>query len=647
MNNILVEQSQQLFASLEIEVFKMPNKRTWMDYGAVEHFLTEEIETDENAVPMDLVKHYLEAFYCLCEAEDWERAYQILIVEIVCYGHKKSLARHLYEWSYHEKLYKIYNKLLGKLPINEEAIIWKFLAGYYLYRGQYEKAVEFCEKSLAIFKQEEYYSEYQQTRILNNLGSIYTSLVKYVKAKEFYHNSLEIALKLPEKEWQADILSNIGTLEARLGNYQTARDYYQKSLRLYQETDDLLGKADVLANLGQLECSNKQYDKAIDFLESSLRIAKNIHASLTQEIILYNLALVNHETGGYETAIQLYQNCIASCRKTRNFSLLLLSLKNLGNSYSVLGEYNQAHNYYFEALSWAEYLQKDYDKAGILDYIITLYENQNEYSNVIEYCQKYLELAKIIDDLYLQFYILGRLIAVYHKLQEFETALDYCQESLKIAEKIEDKQRKSSALINLGYICLDLQRYDSAVEYYQEALNIYRDIFDNSDYENQEIALKDIEIALKNIGYCYCMQSEYNQAIEAYTNLFNLYENTQNHQGKLEALGFLAWTEFQLQNYQQVIKHSQHILELPQENENNFYRVYYGYYYQGKALMELQNFVQGLELFEQAYPLLLEIQVDIAEFKDDCDYVLDTYQDLLDNQIKERLNLLIEQLSHS
>lgn len=122
MANNLNKPGQLLFANWDINLDKVPIEQ--LDhYIAVENYLTDNDEPPPDAAPIEQVRGYLEAFYHLCEVEDWEKASAILSLRLNTSTNEK-LHDQLDTWGYYHELVNLYSKILGKLSSSWDAIFF-------------------------------------------------------------------------------------------------------------------------------------------------------------------------------------------------------------------------------------------------------------------------------------------------------------------------------------------------------------------------------------------------------------------------------------------------------------------------------------------------------------------------------------------
>ncbi|WP_353737611.1 MULTISPECIES: tetratricopeptide repeat protein, partial [unclassified Microcystis] len=64
------------------------------------------------------------------------------------------------------------------------------------------------------------------------LGNVYYSLGEYQKAIEFHQQSLAITREIGDRGGEAASYNNLGTVYRSLGEYQKAIEFYQQSLAI-------------------------------------------------------------------------------------------------------------------------------------------------------------------------------------------------------------------------------------------------------------------------------------------------------------------------------------------------------------------------------------------------------------------------------
>ena len=96
-----------------------------------------------------------------------------------------------------------------------------------------------------------------------NLGIAYRSVGEYEKARELFEESLAILKEIGDRNGKArTCYVNLGTVYLSTGEYEKARELFEKSLAIHKEIGDRNGEAACYGNLGTVYESVGEYEKA-------------------------------------------------------------------------------------------------------------------------------------------------------------------------------------------------------------------------------------------------------------------------------------------------------------------------------------------------------------------------------------------------
>ncbi|WP_370476478.1 tetratricopeptide repeat protein [Tamlana flava] len=253
------------------------------------------------------------------------------------------------------------------------------------------------------------------------------------------------------------------------------------------------------------------------------------------------------------------------------------SLRFLGNTYAVQGNYNEALKFFYSSHEILEALD---DKKGLT----TTYNN------------------------------IG---SIYYELGNFTKALEYELKGLKLAEENDDKVNLARLSNNLGNVFIRQKNNEKALEYYTYSLNIKKDLGDKYSlthtYNNLGLAhqnLKNYDLSLSNFLKSAEIAEEINDSrseARAYSNIGEMY----NAQGKFsEALEYL--------NRSMTMHHE--IGDREGMISTYLYRGGGTYFHQGKYLLAGDD-------CKKSFDLATEMGVLIAK-KEACDCLSKVYEKL-------------------
>ncbi|MBW4666431.1 MAG: tetratricopeptide repeat protein [Cyanomargarita calcarea GSE-NOS-MK-12-04C] len=261
------------------------------------------------------------------------------------------------------------------------------LVDAYRFLGNYAKAIEYGQQSLAIVQKHSNDSlaqilsnavtpkslELIKERVLINLGDNYFALGNYAKAIEYYHSGLVIAQRLQSPLGTWTLLNKVGRVYYALGDYAKAIDYQQQSLAAWQTINDSVreqGRGQALGDLGRVYYALGDYAKAIAYQQQSLAIARTVKDRRAEGQSLGNLGLAYLNQGDYAKAIDYQQQWLAIARQIKDRESEGAALNNLGYALYKKGNLALAEKTLLEGITVLESLRgklEDINKVSIFD----------------------------------------------------------------------------------------------------------------------------------------------------------------------------------------------------------------------------------------------------------------------------------------
>ncbi|MDJ0516734.1 MAG: tetratricopeptide repeat protein [Trichodesmium sp. MO_231.B1] len=406
--------------STTIKSIKPRPKRS--HYRAVINWLME-YKPYANTSNLEKVKGYVEAFHHLCQAEDWDRASQLIFIRLNT-PTKEEFHKQLYTWGYYQRQVEIYTQLLSfsELSLQARATILMNLGKANIALVNFDKAIEYLKQSLRIAQ--EIKSSEEEEEVRGNLGRAYLSkgnfatgkdlvgnfdaAVEFDRAWNYFQKSLKISLEIKDRYREGSALGEIGTFYGVSQKYDQAIDYYQKQLAIGKQIQNLSLEARAKCNLGIVYCELKDYEKAIEFSQSSLAIARELQDSQLETGNIKNLGFIERRLGNHTKAIELSQKLLVTAKETNNISIENLALGDLAKIYYSQGDGEKATD--------------NYDKA------IELYQQSLSLVNKFQSSQEETVL-------FLKYSILLNLGEIYTAKKDYVKAVDYLKNIFFAAEK--------------------------------------------------------------------------------------------------------------------------------------------------------------------------------------------------------------------
>ncbi len=190
--------------------------------------------------------------------------------------------------------------------------------------------------SLKIFKQvlKNTKSKKYILESLYGIKEIYYKKEDFNKAMDFSLKTLKLAIRLNDKEKEAETYKVIGNIYYFNFNDNIAKEYYEKALKIYEEINDDKGKACLYVNIGNIYSENnikksfEYYEKALKISEKNWWLTLIIPLNINKGIMLNFLGDINgalyseRTSAGLALAINDYES--ATTAFTVLFELQLL-----------------------------------------------------------------------------------------------------------------------------------------------------------------------------------------------------------------------------------------------------------------------------------------------------------------------------------
>jgi CHAT domain-containing protein/Leucine-rich repeat (LRR) protein len=237
--------------------------------------------------------------------------------------------------------------------------------------------------------------------------------------------------------------------------------------------------------------------------------------------ILNQMGFIARRLGDWQQALNYYNQALVQIRYLPDRPQKATILNNIGALYYALGEKQQAINYYNQVLSLVreidgspeEGLHQRIVEATALSNIGLAYNDLGERQQAIEYFNRALPLLQAAGDRTKEATILNNIGIVYYDLGEKQTALDYYKQALDLRQKAGDRRGEANSLNNVGNTYSELGKLEKAEEYFNQALPLFRTVGDRpgealtlynrailkGDRGNLIAALTDIETSIKII----------------------------------------------------------------------------------------------------------------------------------------------------
>lgn len=279
------------------------------------------------------------------------------------------------------------------------------------------------------------------------------------------------------------------------------------------------------------------------------------YASDTNYLNLLNELAYKLYTINPDTTILLGQKSLAMCKTAEYEQGAVEAMRNIGISYYLKGDYNQALSYYFDALEIAEKIRYKKGVGRLYNNIASIYSNQGKYPEALENHFKALKIREEIGDKQGIAASLNNIASVYSNEGKYDEALKIHLKSLKQKEEIGDKQGIAYSFSNIAGVYSNQKKYSESLESHFKSLKIREEIGDKHG----------IAWSLNNIANIYSEQGKNVESIENYLRASKIQEEIGDKQGFATAFQGLGNSYFALKKYDKALIYELKGLQISQE----------------------------------------------------------------------------------
>lgn len=224
----------------------------------------------------------------------------------------------------------------------------------YLARGDSLRALNYLNQAMALAKGSD-----REAGICNSIGILYTNQRDYAKAVEFFERGLGIAVERNDKFKQAEILLNVGVAYQFQKSHQAALNSFHKSLQIAKEIDYSELIVPIEQGRGAVLRAQGQYKEALDALDRALESARRMGNKTRIAELLWRKSEVQLAKGDFSISIENATDAIKLAEQLSLRNVRYLALTNLGKAYRAAGQLGPAIQMFKEATAQIEGMRNE------------------------------------------------------------------------------------------------------------------------------------------------------------------------------------------------------------------------------------------------------------------------------------------------
>lgn len=289
-------------------------------------------------------------------------------------------------------------------------------------------------------------------------------------------------------------------------------------------------RTEVALRLGSFAEVTGEYTVAIVAATEALQLAATTQTPAQQaaSYLLWGQALLRQ--GKYEEAQEKFQLSQTQALTHLLPQIVADSLRFLGVIASDLGQFDQAKQYYEEALPLYHKLEDKRGESTVLNNLSIVAHAQNQLVAAMTHWEQARLIHQAIGDREGTARVLTNLSSVCLDLGEFEKGLAYSQEALTICREIDLRFGQGFNLINLSLFSFHLQADQQADIFSQAAMKLAQEI--------ESLPLEGM--ALKDRAYLLMQQQQWAEANETYQQALSIWQQLAQPLQLLEVQAGLA-----------------------------------------------------------------------------------------------------------
>ncbi|MCK9420978.1 MAG: tetratricopeptide repeat protein [Bacteroidales bacterium] len=279
--------------------------------------------------------------------------------------------------------FKRVSTLSETLRLPDDPVVAECIGSCYKGIGDNQRAVEFFQKTLEIYKNKgienerynpvfslgmiyaewgwdeqalENYNKALKIQIahndsigsaftLVNMAGIYGKSLGNEKAMEYFDIALNIFKKLKNPRGIGYTLNGIGQYFKSVEKYDSALASFNEAISNYQQIQYWEGMAFVYGNMGEIFMKEKNYRIALSCFTRSLQLADSSKSEIARGTALTALGKICQQTGQLNKALTLFHQSL-EIAVSRNFKEAMSdNYLELSKLYKQLGQFNMAFDY--------------------------------------------------------------------------------------------------------------------------------------------------------------------------------------------------------------------------------------------------------------------------------------------------------------
>ncbi len=331
--------------------------------------------------------------------------------------------------------------------------------------GNFDEAIDHLGEALKL--SDEIQETYSKVEALLGLGNVYITIGILDQAVTYYNNALNIAQDNGFGDLVAKVLNNLGTLHEDINNYSVALDYYQKALDKTLEINFKYGQGIASINMANVHLSLGNIDESIKFVTNAIEYGKSDGRTLLLAHAYHSIGSIYQKKEEYSQSIKYLLLGAKKALECKDLFILFRIEIELGNSYDLMDQFEDAQQFYQKALDRAREVGMDEMMPRIYEQMALFYEKHHMGSETLKYFKAYNNANKDVEEKRRKERI---------KSIDYQSRLSVSLEETKVYRQLTSELRKSyesmHVLSNIGQSITSMLKLDDIFEQLYDNVNL-------------------------------------------------------------------------------------------------------------------------------------------------------------------------------
>ncbi|MBI9045077.1 MAG: CHAT domain-containing protein [Anaerolineaceae bacterium] len=316
--------------------------------------------------------------------------------------------------------------------------------------------------------------------LLKSLAITFNRRHEFDQALKYLLIAEESVGNLSDQETEAELLEFIAEIYGTKANYRNDIEYMTRAAKIWQTLGNDWRYAEAIHQIGIGYFDLSEFEQGMIFTKQALDMRKNWSGIYNKQNIARgynNLANFYSLLGEHDQALEYYQKAVAICEEINDYSIRpAIFISNIGKLYLDLGEYELSLENNFKAREIFESIEPIhpnyyYYRSGNLLYIAETYMKMEEANEALDYLDLAWEFIKPLNLIRTEADVNFQYGEVYRLLGDLTESITYFESALAVYQEIGDKKAISETLDQIGQIQEELGNDDEALSYFLDSIS--------------------------------------------------------------------------------------------------------------------------------------------------------------------------------